>query len=150
MAIYECRVLFKASSPTVHHSPKRNPANTCLCAGYGFWTPTAAQAGSCFNNGSSADHRHMIAGSDTCAVVLYDVGNTIQANTQVSGTVVFRSKYIGSDDQTPLAASTYNFAAAFAAGTGGSSFPYAYVVDGQGWPVVNVGSYSFSVEFMVE
>ena len=149
MAIYECRIMFMANSSSKHHSPTRNPANTNLCAGYAFWTPSAPGAGSSFNNGSLADHRHMQANADSLCVVLYDISNTIQAGASVNGVVNFRSKYIGAASQSPVSEASAPVSGTFQAGPSGSPYPYAYVIVTQGWQVANVGDYDFSATFTV-
>ena len=149
MAIYECRIMFMANSSMKHHSPTRNPANTNLCGGYSFWTPSTQGGGSSFNNGSLADHRHMQANTDTLTVVLYDISNTIRPNTSVSGVINFRSKYIGAGSQSPISEAAAPVAGTFQAGPTGSPYPFAYIIVPQGWPVANVGDYDFSATFTV-
>ena len=153
MAIYECRIMFKANSPTPHRSPIRNPANTSLCAGYSYWTPTAQGGGSSFANGVLADHKHMRANTDTLTVVLYDVSNTVSVGTLVSGVLAFRSQYIGAANQEPFGTGSnwpFQNLQFNAPAQGAPPFPYAYVLPTQGWMVTNQGDYDFSVLFSIQ
>jgi hypothetical protein len=155
MAIYECRILFSSTSAKVHKSPTRNPVGTNLCAGYSFWTPSAEGGGSSFNNGSAADHRHMVQNTDTLTVVLYDISPTpVQPGTSIStpSGIAFRSKYIGAPSQGPFGSLSSSLSGTFAAApnqSGVPQFPYAYVAVASGWPVLNVGDFDFSVTFTV-
>jgi len=149
MAIYECRIMFKASSPVQHHSSNRNPVGTNLCAGYSFWTPSAQGGGASLNNGNSADHRHVMGGVDTFSVVVYDVSNTITAGAPVTGEIAFRSIYIGSAAQNPFTNISANLVGTFQAGSTASPYPFAYLIPAAGWLVTNAGSFDFSVQFTV-